>query len=195
MKKRLDYMSNDELGKLFPIIISEPDSNWISLFHKEESRIQKILGKENIIRIEHIGSTSVPDLIAKPTIDILIEVPEDVNKDLIIEKFITLGYHYIPKPENPAPHMMFVKGYTMKGFKGQAYHIHVRHSGDWDELYFRDYLKAHPAIAREYGELKVKLLKDYRNDRDGYTDKKSDFINRMTKIARKEKIGGIKIIN
>ncbi len=131
----------------------------------------------------------------KKRLDILIEVSEDVNKDLIVGKLIKLGYHYIPKPENPAPHMMFVKGYTMKGFKGQVYHIHVRHSGDWDELYFRDYLEAHPAVAQEYGDLKVKLLKDYRNDRDGYTDKKSDFINRITKIARKEKIVAIKKVS
>jgi GrpB-like predicted nucleotidyltransferase (UPF0157 family) len=99
----------------------------------------------------------------------------------------SIDYHYIPKPENPEPNMMFVKGYTTKGFKGQAYHMHIRYKGDWDELYFRDYLKAHPDIAHEYSQLKVRLSKEYRNDREGYTNNKTDFIKRVSQIARKEK--------
>jgi len=186
MNKQLHEMTNDELGELFPIIISEPDPNWITRFHEEESVIRKVLGKQNIIRIEHIGSTSIPDLKAKPTIDILLEVPSDVNKDYLIQRMISIGYHYLPKPENPEPNMMFVKGYTIEGFKGQAYHVHVRYNGDWDELYFRDYLRTHPDFACEYGELKVKLSKKYRNDREGYTNCKTDFIKRVTQIARNE---------
>lgn len=188
MKKQLDNMNIEELGKLFPVIISKPDCKWIKLFLKEETKIRKALGKQNVIRIEHIGSTAVANLKAKPTIDILIEVPESVDKELVKEKLKKLDYHYIPKPENPAPHMMFVKGYTLKGFKGQAYHIHVRHSGDWDELYFRDYLRLHPETASEYGELKERLSVEFKNDREEYTHKKTDFIKRITIIARKEKL-------
>lgn len=181
-------MTNEELGALFPIIISEPDSRWPGLFEKEENKIRKALGKHNMIRLEHIGSTAIPHLKAKPTIDILLEVPVFADKDGIIKKLKKLRYHYIPKPENPAPHMMFAKGYTRLGFRGQAYHIHVRYPGDWDELYFRDYLKAHPEIAQKYGELKVRLSKTYRNDREGYTDKKNNFVKRITRMARRQKI-------
>ncbi|MFH0760852.1 MAG: GrpB family protein [Bacteroidota bacterium] len=184
---RLDDLTPGELGRLFPIIISEPDSDWPKLFHQEEFIIRKALGETNISRIEHIGSTAVPHLKAKPTIDILLEVPGDTDKDFIIKKLAKLDYHYICRPENPAPHMMLVKGYTIEGFQGQTYHVHVRFPGDWDELYFRDYLKAHPDIAKEYGNLKVQLSEEYRNDRDGYTDKKTDFIKRITGIARTEK--------
>jgi len=184
MEKRLDEMTNEEFGKLFPIIISEPDPNWIKLFSLEEKKIREALGEKNILRIEHIGSTAVPDLKAKPTIDILLEIPDPVDNAGLIKKLANLDYHYIPKPENPSPHMMFVKGYTLNGFQGQAYHIHVRYAGDWDELYFRDYLKSHPEIAREYGELKAKLSLEYKHDREGYTEKKTDFIKRITKIAR-----------
>lgn len=186
MDKKLDEMTNEEFGRLFPIIISEPDPNWIDLFKFEANNIKKVLRKRNILRIEHIGSTAVPNLKAKPSIDILLEVPGSIDKDEVIEKLTSLDYHYIPKPENPAPHMMFVKGYTLNGFRGQAYHIHVRYSGDWDELYFRDYLKLHPEIASEYGELKARLSVKYRNDREGYTEKKTDFIKRITGVARKE---------
>lgn len=187
MNKQPDDMKIEELGNLFPVIISEPDPDWIKVFQKEETKIKRVLDKQNIISVEHIGSTAVPDLKAKPTIDILIEVPVSVDKELIIANLIKLNYHYIPRPENPAPHMMFVKGYTPAGFKGQTYHIHVRYSGDWDELYFRDYLKSHPGIAREYGELKARLSVENKNNREEYTNKKTDFINRITRIARKEK--------
>ena len=181
-------MTNEELGKLFPIVISEPDPDWIKLFNKERSQISRALGKQNFIRIEHIGSTAITNLKAKPTIDILLEIPKSIDKNWLIDEIIKLDYHYIPKSENPAPHMMFVKGYTPGGFKGQAYHIHVRYSGDWDELYFRDYLKVHPDVAEVYGELKIKLSREYKNDREEYTDKKTDFIRRITKLARKDKI-------
>jgi len=81
---------------------------------------------------------------------------------------------------------MFMKGYTSHGFEGQAYHIHVRYPGDWDELYFRDYLKSHPETAEEYGNLKLELKTIYQYDRDAYTRAKSDFINEINKLARKE---------
>ena len=74
--------------------------------------------------------------------------------------------------------------YTSQGFKGQVFHVHVRYSGDWDELYLRDYLLAHPEIADEYGQLKLELMKKYEHDRDGYTYAKTDFIKRITKLAR-----------
>jgi GrpB-like predicted nucleotidyltransferase (UPF0157 family) len=186
MTKQLDQMKIEELGMLFPIIISEPDSNWMNLFKAEEVEIEKAIGKKNIVRIEHIGSTAVPNLKAKPTIDILLEVPDDIDTTLIIERLKQSGYHFTPRPENPAPHMMFMKGYTTHGFEGQAFHVHVRYRGDWDELYFRDYLRANPAIAREYADLKVRLAKQFTNDREEYTAKKTDFIKRITEIAKKE---------
>jgi GrpB-like predicted nucleotidyltransferase (UPF0157 family) len=185
MDNQLENMTNEELGELFPIILAEPDPGWIVLFKKEKARITKALGKRNTIRIEHIGSTAVYGLIAKPTIDIILEVPESLDKGKIIERLTKLDYHYIPKPENPAPHMMFAKGYTQKGYKGQAYHIHVRYREDWDELYFRDYLIAHPLIAKEYGELKTHLSKQHTKDREGYTHQKTDFIKRITEAAKK----------
>ena len=82
--------------------------------------------------------------------------------------------------------IMYLKGYTPQGFSGQCAHIHVRYYGDWDELYFRDYLCAHPDIAEEYGMLKLALKEEYTYDRDGYTEAKSEFVNRYTQLARAE---------
>jgi len=183
----LDKLTNKELGQLFPIVISDPLPDWIDLFNAEKTEIEKAIGINNIIRIEHIGSTSVPGLKAKPTIDILLEIAESTDKNKIIESLQKLNYHFIPKPENPPPHMMFVKGYTIHGFHGQAYHIHIRYSGDCDEIYFRDYLIQNPKIAQEYSALKLQLAKEYKNNRELYTDKKTEFIKRITELARKEK--------
>ncbi|MFC1995437.1 GrpB family protein, partial [Chloroflexota bacterium] len=129
-------------------------------------------------------STAIPNLIAKPTIDILLEIEDDTDLERLILNMQSVGYIYSEQPNNPAPHMMFMKGYTPQGFKGQIFHVHVRYSDDWDELYFRDYLLAHPEIADEYGNLKLELKKKYEHDRDGYTYAKTAFIERITKLAR-----------
>jgi len=186
VNRKLDLMTAEELGMLFPVIISEPDPAWPELFLAEKTDMEKVLGTGSIIRIEHIGSTAVPGLKAKSTIDILLEIHESADTDDLKAGLTGMGYHFIPMPENPAPHMMFVKGYTVNGFRGQAYHVHVRYSGDWDEPYFRDYLKLHPDTAREYEELKILLAEEYKNDRDGYTEAKTEFIKRITGIARED---------
>ncbi|NWJ52874.1 MAG: GrpB family protein [Bacteroidetes bacterium] len=181
---QLDKLTNKDLGQLFPIIISEPMTEWVDLFNTEKNEIENVIGLNSIIRIEHIGSTAIPDLKAKPTIDILLEITDNANENLIIDSLKSLNYHYISKPENPSPHMMFVKGYSSHGFQGQAYHIHVRYIGDWDELYFRDYLIQNPDIAQEYASLKLQLAKEYKNDREAYTGHKTEFIRRITDKAR-----------
>jgi len=181
---QLDNLTEKEYGQLFPIIISEPIAGWVDLFNAEKIEIENAVGLSNIIRIEHIGSTAIPDLKAKPTIDILLEITDDANKNSIIDSLKSLSYHYIPKTENPPSHMLFVKGYTIHGFQGQAYHIHVRYKGDWDELYFRDYLIQNPNVVQEYASLKLKLVKVYENDREEYTNRKTEFIKHITDKAR-----------
>lgn len=187
MSHPLQALTRPEFGQLFPIIISEPDQNWPAIYEAARAGIEAVLGAENIVRIEHIGSTAVPGLRAKPTIDILLEVPESIADAMIVERLEGLDYICLPRPELPAPHMVFVKGYTLNGFEGQAYHLHVRYPGDWDELYFRDYLIQHPETLRAYEALKQELLQTYPNDRDAYTDGKTAFIKEVTAKARRER--------
>ena len=164
--KELHQMTPAELGKLFPIIISDYDENWPDLFEQEKRSICNRFKAAEIVRVEHIGSTAVKGLKAKPTIDILLEVSEQIKDDYIILQLKSLGYQFIAKPENPPPHMLFVKGYTAKGFKGQTFHIHVRYPGDQDEIYFRDYLQKNQPAAQDYEKLKLRLAKKYKNDSD-----------------------------
>lgn len=186
MNKKLEQLTSTQLGNLFPIILSQHNPQWFEIFRKEKAKLEKALGKTQVVRIVHIGSTAVKHLISKPTIDILLEVPVNADNQNIIEKIKSRGYHFLPQPDKPPPHMMFVKGYTEQGFKGQAFHIHIRYPGDWDEIYFRDYLKDHPKVAGQYAELKLKLARKYRNDRDGYTKAKTEFIQKISKLARRE---------
>lgn len=179
-------MTNEELWALFPIILSEHRAEWTKFYEQEKDTIISALGTKNISRINHIGSTSVPGLIAKPTIDILLEIPTDADIPSLTAALISAGYICNTQPNNPAPHLMFMKGYTPQGFRGQAVHLHVRFPGDWNELYFRDYLRSHPETAKSYGKLKQNLQLRYEHDRDAYTEAKTDFIQEATRLARKE---------
>ena len=186
MTKKLEEMNLHELGKLFPIIISEHNPEWKELYENERVVIENVIGKQNILRISHYGSTAISNLPAKPTIDILLEIVKEADNDDFISKVKGMGYIYSPQPNNPAPHMMFMKGYTPNGFEGQAFHLHVRYSGDWDELYFRDYLLLHPEVAEEYGIIKCLLKEKFENDREAYTQEKTEFIKAITQKARIE---------
>ena len=80
-------------------------------------------------------------------------------------------------------------GYASEGFAEKVYHVHLRRAGDNDELYFRDYLNAHPQTAREYEALKLRLWKRFEHDRNAYTDAKTGFIKAVTAKARVEYAG------
>ena len=187
MVKDLHKMTTDELGQLFLIIITDYNPDWPRLAIIESNKIVDIVGQEFISRIEHIGSTAVPGLCAKPTIDFLLEILEIINCDLLIKQLEEIDYHFIPKLENPAPHMMFAKGYSESGITGQTFHIHVRYPGDWDEIIFRDYLIKNQLVKADYAKLKRKLANEYKNDREKYTDRKTTFIKNATLTARKNK--------
>jgi GrpB-like predicted nucleotidyltransferase (UPF0157 family) len=186
MSKSLDEMTDEERSQLFPIVLSEYKFYWKENFRKEKVILERAVGIENIVRINHICSTAIPNLISKPTIDILIEIKNDTDIEKLIGKMQSVGYRYIDQPTAPVKHMYFIKGYTPQGFKGKIFHVHIDYSGDWDELYFRDYLLMHPEIAVEYGKLKLELQTKYAHDRDGYTNAKTDFIQQITKMARGE---------
>jgi GrpB-like predicted nucleotidyltransferase (UPF0157 family) len=178
-------MTTDELGQLFPIIITDYNPDWPGLAAVESKNILEAVEKESISRIEHIGSTAIPGLCAKPTIDFILEILDVTNCDLLIRQLERIGYHFIPKPENPPPHMMFVKGYAESGFTGQTFHVHIRYPGDWDEIVFRDYLKKNKSVTADYARLKRELSDKFKNDREKYTDSKTTFIKNIILIARK----------
>ena len=184
MTDDLNKLTTGELGLLFPVIIVDYNPGWAKMYLLEKQNILKTLKPGIISKIEHIGSTAIPGLCAKPTIDILLEISDNTDSNLLIKNLKSIQYQYIPKPENPPPHIMLAKGYSKNGMTGQTFHIHVRYAGDWDEMIFRDYLIKNQDIAQQYGDLKRQLSIKFKNDREKYTDSKTKFIEQIIQIAR-----------
>ena len=179
MGKKLSEMTLEELWQLFPIVLTEHQECWRKWYMEEESLLKNTLLK--MYRISHIGSTAIPTIWAKPIIDILVEAPKESRlldyKDLIINS----GYICMSQTENS---LSFNKGYTENGFGERVFHLHLRYTGDNNELYFRDYLIEHPDVAKEYEELKLKLWKKYEHNRDGYANAKTEMVKQYTEKAR-----------
>ena len=138
-----------------------------------------------IAGIEHIGSTSVPGLGAKPIIDVLLGVNRLSDAEDIIPAMEQLGYEYVFKYEDIMPERRYFVKYLNDTGKS-IHHIHsVEINSDFwvRHLLFRDYLREHPAVRDEYFELKKKLAAIDWEDKMGYTDAKTDFIREIEKKA------------
>lgn len=182
MRQDFSNISDEKLSVLFPVLLEPHNPMWIEYYFTERDFLQKVFSNQ-ISRISHIGSSSVPGLISKPTVDILLEIQQDTDISGITEKMKDEGYIVNTPPKDI---IAYLKGYTPHGFEGQCVHIHVRYYNDWDELYFRDYLLLHTDIANEYGKLKIELQEQFSHDRDGYTEAKGDFIKKYSEYARAE---------
>lgn len=180
MSKKLSEMSLEELWRLFPIFLTEHNPRWSEWYTEEEELLRAAVPQAE--RINHIGSTAIEGIWAKPIIDILIEVPKSC--DLLNIKETLVGNGYICMSQSKE-RISFNKGYTEKGFGEKVFHIHLRYAGDNDELYFRDYLIEHSDIATEYEKMKIKLWKEYEHDRDGYTVLKTEFVRKYTNEAKR----------
>jgi len=159
------------------------DRTWPLEFAAEADRIERACAGLQI-RLEHIGSTSVPGLAAKPIIDILAGRPGNVPGSRYVAAFRQLGYEHKGAFGIPG------RNYFRKGTP-RTHHVHlVSWSSElWrDHLLFRDYLRANPLIAREYETIKRELAAMYVNDREQYTDAKGPFIRSIVRRAREADI-------
>jgi GrpB-like predicted nucleotidyltransferase (UPF0157 family) len=152
---------------------------WQKLFEKEKKLLQSVIGN-NILEIQHIGSTSIPGILAKPILDIGIAVDNFEAAAICIKPLAEIGYTYNGESGIPRRHW-FAKGNPV------THHVHILEidSQTWNNnLIFRDYLTQNPEIAREYAELKLKLLKEIESDREAYQQAKSPFIDRVLQQAK-----------
>jgi len=161
------------------VIIVPYDPRWPKLFLQLGAALRKALG-ETAVRIDHIGSTSIPGLDAKPIIDIQISVISFEPLDSYRIPMEKLGHAF--RADNPDR----TKRYFREAPGQRRTHIHVRRAGSWAEqsaLLFRDYLRAHAEDARRYAILKYHLSEKYGEDRLGYTEGKAPFIWEIVKKA------------
>lgn len=183
-EKSLQEMTLEELWELFPIVLTPYNPRWPDWARAEIDVLSALLSDYSP-EINHIGSTAIPGIQAKPIVDILVEVSPAV--ELTEVKRILQSNGYICMAESSV-RLSFNKGYTPNGYAEKVFHIHVHRTGDNAEIRFRDYLIAHPRIAKEYERLKLSLLPTYKHDRDGYTEAKSDFVAGIVSLAKSESI-------
>ncbi len=154
-------------------------AEWRRLFEEENARLRAAVGSY-VLDIQHVGSTAIPGMTAKPIIDIGIAVMDFEEAQVCISPIEQLGYEYRGEQGVPRRHY-FVKG------DPRTHHIHMNEIGsrDWkDQLFFRDYLIQHPDLAREYAELKNELARRFPTDREAYLEGKAPFVDRVLRMAR-----------
>ena len=165
------------------IVPYNPD--WPHQFRMEAEKIREALGQE-VVDISHMGSTAVPGIQAKPIIDILVEVQDIHKMDSLNGEMVKLGYE--PKGEFGIPgRRFFVRNYQHH----RTHHVHIFQTGHADierVLGFRDYLIAHPEDAEAYGKLKVRLAQQFREDREHYTEGKTEFVRGIDRKVQEWKL-------
>lgn len=179
MNKKLSEMTLEELWQLFPIFLTEHKPYWTDWYNEEVEILKQILPPD--IEYHHIGSTAINGIMAKPIIDIIVAVN---SNDQLKQAADLLEKHKYIIMSSTEKRISLNKGYTENGFAEKVFHLHIRSKNDTDEIYFRDYLNAHPEIAKEYENLKLRLWKEYEHDRDAYTEAKTDFVNKYTALAK-----------
>ena len=182
-KSAFSDLTKEEIGRLFPIEISPYDPIWPRLYEEERQIIEKNINPSLYARIEHFGSTSVPGLSSKNTIDILMAVEfEDNSSHEIIEQMEKIGYEFNWQNEGGNTHMVFIKGYDPDKPKQQTYHIHAAPENHslWNRINFRNYLIKYPEVARRYEELKKSLASKFKHERVAYRIAKTEFVKEIT---------------
>lgn len=169
--------------------IVESLPQWPVLFEQEATRIHDAVDADHdaatseTLQLEHVGSTSVPGLAAKPIIDMLGGVENLADAEALIEPLEDLGYEYAPEFEESLPE----RRYFRKGADGvHTHHLHIVEvdSEFWNRhVAFRDYLREHPDVRDEYESLKRELAEQHGEDPATYGEKKDEFISSVEERA------------
>lgn len=168
-----------KLPDVSPVRLAGYDPLWPREFDAEADRIARACHGLPL-RLEHIGSTAVPGLPAKPIIDILAGAPSRAARPPYIAAIVRLGYEHLGAYGIPG------RDYFRRG-SPRTHHVHLVSwsSKFWhDHVLFRDYLRAHPDVAQEYGALKRALAAAFPDDGRQYTDEKGPFIKSVLRRAR-----------
>jgi GrpB-like predicted nucleotidyltransferase (UPF0157 family) len=154
---------------------------WIQSFREEQARLQACIG-DFVLDIQHVGSTAIPNMAAKPILDIGIAVADFEEAARCVQPLQQLGYLYRGPNGIPRRHY-FVKGDPI------THHLHMVEiqSENWASmLRFRDHLRAHPETAQAYAALKQRLAEQFPSDRSAYQAGKAAFIEQVMRAAQEK---------
>lgn len=169
------------------VVLKDYNPEYKKLFEQEKSILMDILGEE-VIDIQHVGSTSITSILSKPILDIVVAVKDIGKISEIEEKLVRNKYIYKGIIDGPMDKYQFLKGNSIKRFC----HIYVTelNSESWYRfVLFRDYMNSHIEEAIEYERLKEKLARLYPEDRRNYTKHKSKYIDSVIEKARELYLG------
>jgi GrpB-like predicted nucleotidyltransferase (UPF0157 family) len=155
-----------------PIVIVSADPLWPEKFREIASRLRGVLG-DLALRIDHVGSTAVPALDAKPVIDIQISVASLIPEESFRTPLESIGFVFHAANADRA------KRFFRESAATRRTHVHVRHVGSFDEqlnLLLRDYLRTHEDARGEYARVKWELARRFRDDREGYVHAKEPIV-------------------
>jgi GrpB-like predicted nucleotidyltransferase (UPF0157 family) len=154
-----------------PVHLERPDPSWPALFVAEAAAVEEVIG-ERVLAIEHVGSTAVSGISAKPIIDIAVTIRSFDEVPACAEGLARIGYEYVPEFEEFLPNRRYIHMYEDGHVEFVEY------------LLFREYLRRHDEVAREYEQLKRDLAA--RLGRRDYTRAKAPFIRSVIDCARAE---------
>lgn len=161
------------------VMLEEYDPSWALKFEQEKAYLQQVAGHWNYGSIEHVGSTSVPGMVAKPVIDIMFGVKSLSESEPAIEALIEAGYEYWPYKTE----VMHWLCKPSDAFRTHHLHLIPFESPLWKErIKFRDLLRTDASVASAYASLKRELATQYKEDRETYTQKKWPFIQRVLEL-------------
>jgi GrpB-like predicted nucleotidyltransferase (UPF0157 family) len=170
----MESLSGDfAMGKILHLVVV--GNEWVIRFRKERSRIAEALG-DGALDIQHVGSTAVPGILAKPILDIAVAIRDFEFGRALVPSLVRLGYSY--RGENGIPQRHYFE-------REDSYHLHLfeRESLDWHRhLLFRDRLRASPELADRYSQIKREAAREGNGDIERYQELKAPFIEDVQRL-------------
>lgn len=160
------------------------DPSWPRLYAAERALVLAAT-EPRFVTLEHVGSTAVPGLHAKPIIDMMAVVADLVDGVAVLAPLAGLGYQLV---ETGMPNRLFLRKRDLE--RGCGFHLHIVEEAGWDERnerLLRDYLLAHPEAAQAYGQFKQRLAAELAHDGPAYTKAKTALIQSLVDQARDER--------
>jgi GrpB-like predicted nucleotidyltransferase (UPF0157 family) len=171
------------------VVIVDYDPAWPGLYEEESARVRQAAAGL-LLAVEHVGSTAVPGLAAKPIVDLVGGVADKAAAEACLAPLAEIGYTDVtPQPPEEKDWFYCLGNHPVPG---HGYHVHLMRypSAFWDRhLLFRDYLRRRADVASAYERLKRELAARFRDDRPAYTEAKDDFVEEALRQAQEEMKG------
>ncbi|OGY80497.1 MAG: hypothetical protein A2550_01360, partial [Candidatus Jacksonbacteria bacterium RIFOXYD2_FULL_43_21] len=178
----LNKFMKPSLGLQRGTVRLEPyNPEWKKLFESEKSALEEMLG-DKFIAVEHVGSTAIPGIKAKPILDLMLAIEDLENWEWVKEPLTKLGYEFRRDFRKEQGHILFVKGPE----ENRTHYLKITESDSdfWNEhILFRNYLVNNPQYREEYQNLKEKLFDEHAGNREPYTKGKEEFVRKILALA------------